>query len=154
MVNSDFEDLPPQRPKLKLWHHITPLILIAITCFLSKMEYDVHQEISNSELVIEYLPEFTAFLVFFLGMTMFFASLYSRLIWRRGEPFEPGNWFWIGLVVLPILAGLGEYAAVQYRLNANNYERCYAYISEGERHYKPFFEEIVRKQIWAYKGDC
>ena len=154
MVNSDFEDLPPQRPKMKIWYNIAPLASAALAWFLFSIELDVHNGISANEIIIEYLPKFTAASTFILSVSLLLIVAYWSLIFRRANPYQPGNWFWIGLVVLPILAGLGEYAAVQYRLNANNYERCYAYISEGERHYKPFFEEIVRKQIWAYKGDC
>jgi len=141
-----------ERHKLLLYH--LPLIgVLTSAFFLFRFEFNVHLAITSHALIVEYLPKFTMFAAMIMCFSLFFVVGYFYIYFRPGEPAATYRWFWTVVIVLPILAGLGEYAAVQYRLNANNYERCYS-ISFGKRDYEPFYEEIVRKQIWLHKGGC
>ena len=154
MTDPDLDGIKPKTPKLRLWHHITPLVIFAVTWWIVGFDVDTHLAISAMENIVEYRPRLTLAAVIALGMSICFLILYYRYYFRRGERWWLDRKFFLLTVALPLLAGLAEYAAVQYRLEANNYERCYAYDLDGDRIRSPFFEEIVEKQKWLRDGGC
>ena len=151
----DFEPFDPATAS-RLWlipSYLFTLGLAAGIWWIGGYDFGVHLAITSGEKFVEYRPRLTVVLVLLTGMLTTMLILFYRIFFHRGERYDLDRWFFLFTVALPLLAGLAEYAAVQYRLNANNYERCYA-TSGGERHYKPFHEEIVRQQNWLRGGGC
>ena len=140
------------RHKLLLYH-IPVLSIWALTLYLLSFELDTHSAIFNRIEIVEYRPRLTFATVLALGVSIMFGIFYYGIFLLPRKKRTLDRWFYLAVLALPLLAGLAEYALVQYRLNANNYERCYA-VSFGERDYKPFFAEIVRKQVWLRGGGC
>ena len=154
MTKPDIDAVRPQRSKMKLWYNIGPLAFFAFAYFLLGIELAVHLGISNNELIIEYLPKFTAAAATSVGFMMLSAVIYWSVIFRRASPYKPGKWFWIAIILVPILAGFGEYATIQYRLNTNGYERCYSVDVDGKRIEKPFYERLMERQKWLLTEKC
>ena len=134
--------------------HIYTIGMLALLWFLLSFEVDTHWAIWMAEEVVEYRPRLTMISVMLGWITVLYLLGYYHVYIRGGGNRKLGVRFWFAVIGLPILAGLAEYGLLQARFNANNYERCYAYVDEGERHYKPFFEEIIRQQNWQLNGGC
>ena len=140
------------RHKLLLYH-IPVLSIWALTLYLLSFELDTHSAIFNRIEIVEYRPRLTFATVLALGVSIMFGIFYYGIFLLPRKKRTLDRWFYLAVLALPLLAGLAEYALVQYRLNTNNYENC-TYLGRSEEYREPFYETLLDRQIWALRGDC
>ena len=139
--------------KLPLISHISFFAVFVLTWFCLSFEVDTHLAIFATESIVEYRPRMTLSSILTMGLSILALVFYFHYFFRRDRRFKFTRVILLLIFVLPLLAGLGEYALVQYRLNTNNYENC-TYLGRSEEYREPFYETLLDRQIWALRGDC